>query len=226
LLTQTSEWEGTCFGMPDQVEHYRRVAHDPNPPGGRKGEKRPLRAPGTYWEYNDVRINQLSLALLHLLRKPLPQVLLESVLRPIGGGDGFRWEGYDDAWVEIDGERMQSVPGGTHWGAGVSISARDQARIGQLLLDGGAHEGRQLLPRDWIARMQQPCAIAPFYGWLTWLNRAQAMFADASPESWFMVGAGGNYTWIDPTHDAVVVVRWLDSAHSAGFVSRVVQALR
>ena len=221
LLTQTSEWQGECFGMPDQVEHNRRVSHDPKPPEGKKGEKRTLRAPGTYWEYNDVRINQLALALLHLFRRPLPQVFLESVLQPIGGGRDFRWEGYDDSWVEIDGKRMQSVPGGTHWGGGISISARDQARIGQLLLDGGAHLGKSLVPREWVLRMQVPNAVAPFYGLLTWLNRDGRMFADASRASWFMFGAGGNTVCIDPDHQAVVVWRWLDGAHSAGFVSRV-----
>jgi CubicO group peptidase (beta-lactamase class C family) len=97
LLTQTSEWQGECFGMPDQVEHYRHVSHDPKPPAGKKGELRPLREPGSYWEYNDVRINQLSLALLHLFKRPLPELFLESVLRPIGGGRDFQWEGYDDA---------------------------------------------------------------------------------------------------------------------------------
>ena len=225
MLEQTSEWQGRCFGIPDTVDHHRRVSHDPKPPEGAKGEPRALHAPGTYWEYNDVRINQLSLALLHLFRRPLPEVFEEAVLRPIGAGQGFRWEGYDDAWTEVAGRRMQSVPGGTHWGGGVSISARDQARIGQLLLDGGLHAGRPVLPAAWIGRMQQPCAIAPFYGWLTWLNRDGAMFAEASRESWFMVGAGGHYTWIDPAHQAVVVVRWIDPAHSAGFVARVAKAL-
>jgi CubicO group peptidase (beta-lactamase class C family) len=225
LLTQTSEWEGTCFGMPDQVEHYRRVAHDPKPVVGKKGEKRPLNLPGTYWEYNDVRINQLALALLHLFRRPLPEVFVESVLAPVGGGSNFRWEGYDDAWVEIDGQRMQSVPGGTHWGAGVSIGARDQARIAQLLLDEGVHQGRELVPREWVRRMQEPCAIAPFYGLLTWLNRDRQIFPDASRSSWFMMGAGGNYVWIDPDHAMVAVVRWIGAAHAGGFVSRVTRAL-
>ena len=224
LLTQTSEWQGECFGMPDWVEHNRRVSHDPKPPTARKGERRVLQPPGTHWEYNDVRINQLSLALLHLFGKPLPEIFLESVLRPIGGGD-FRWEGYDDAWVEIGGRRMQSVPGGTHWGGGVSISARDQARIGQLLLDGGIHEGRQILPREWVQRMHNPCAAAPFYGWLTWLNADGRLFADASRASFFMFGAGGHTVWIDPDNEAVVVARWLDGAHSGGFVSRVAQVL-
>lgn len=225
LLEQTSEWQGTCLGMPDQVEHNRKVAQDPRPPQGRKGEARPLQQPGTYWEYNDVRINQLSLALLHLFRRPLPEVFEEEILRPLGGGHDFRWVGYDDAWVEIDGRRMQSVPGGTHWGAGVSISARDQARVAQLLLDGGAHQGRQLVPAAWVERMRQPGAIAPFYGWLVWLNRDGRQFADASRESWFMVGAGGHYVWIDPAHNAVIVARWLDPAWSPGFVTRISKAL-
>lgn len=225
MLEQTSEWEGVCFGMPDQVEHHRRVSHDPKPPQGQKGEKRALQAPGSYWEYNDVRINQLSLALLHLFRRPLAEVFREEVLAPLGGGEGFRWANYDDAWVEIDGRRMPSVPGGTHWGGGVSISARDQARVGQLLVDGGAHAGRQIIPCAWVQRMQQPCAIAPFYGWLVWLNRGGAIFPDAPQDSWFMVGAGGHYVWMDPAHEAVVVVRWLDPVRSPGFVSRVVKAL-
>lgn len=226
LLTQTSEWQGECLGMPDQVEHNRRVPHDPKPPGGKKGELRALQIPGSYWEYNDVRINQLSLALMHLFRRPLPEVFLESVLQPIQGGRDFRWEGYDDAWVKIDGRRMQSVPGGTHWGGGVSISARDQARIGQLLLDGGVHAGRQVVPHDWVQRMQAPCAVAPFYGWLTWLNGDGRLFADASRASSFMFGAGGHMVWIDPENEAVTVARWLDGAHSAGFVRRVAQGFR
>jgi len=225
LLTQTSEWQGECFGMPDQVEHYRKVSHDPKPPVGKKGDRRKLGAPGTYWEYNDVRINQLSLALLHLFKRPLPDVFLESVLRPLGGGRDFRWEGYDDAWTEVDGERMQSVPGGTHWGGGVSISSRDQARIGQVLLDGGVHAGKQVISYEWARRMRTPCAVAQFYGLLTWLNRGGRMFADASHASWFMFGAGGHIVWIDPDHEAVVVSRWLDGKHSSEFVSAVAREL-
>ncbi|RZJ26545.1 MAG: class C beta-lactamase-related serine hydrolase, partial [Haliea sp.] len=164
LLEQTSEWQGSSFGMPDQVEHYRRVAHDPHPPTGRKGEARPLGRPGSYWEYNDVRINQLALALLHLFRRPLAEVLRQTVMEPIGASGSWRWNGYDDAWVQLDGQRMPSVPGGSHWGAGLSISAHDLARVGQLLADGGRHDARQLLPHDWVERMARPGRVAPFYG--------------------------------------------------------------
>ena len=229
LLTQTSEWEGSYFGLPDTVDRYRTVSHDPRPSSGVKGDARPLHAPGTYWEYNDVRINQLSLALLHLFKQPLPEVFLEAILKPLGGGDGFCWEGYDDAWTEIVDQtgvtrKMQNVPGGTHWGGGVSISARDQARIGQLVLNGGRHHETQIVPEAWVKRMTEPCAIAPFYGWLMWLNANGNNFRGASNDASFMVGAGGHYTWIEPAHDAVIVVRWLDSGHADEFMTRISQA--
>jgi CubicO group peptidase (beta-lactamase class C family) len=228
LLTQTSEWEGTCFGLPDTVDRWRKVGLDPQPAtSGPKGGARPLRAPGTYWEYNDVRINQLALALLHLVHQPLPQVFLEQVLRPLGGGDGFAWQGYDDAWVELPGVgRVQSVPGGSHWGGGVSISARDQARIGRMVLAGGSVDGRTIVSRAWLDRMGSPTAIAPFYGRLVWLNRDGGAFPGASTRAVVMQGAGDHYTWIDPELDAVVVLRWLDSAHGRETFSRFGAALR
>ena len=226
LLEQTSEWQGTCFGMPDQIEHHRQVAHDPKPSTGRKGEARILNEPGTYWEYNDVRINQLALALLYLFEQPLPDVFRETIMGPLGASDGWQWNGYADAWLDIAGRRMQSVPGGSHWGAGLSISARDLALIGHLLLNDGLHNGVRLVAPGWVRRMQKPCAIAPFYGWLVWLNRDGRLFSDASHDSYFMIGAGGHYVWIDPGANAVVVVRWLDPEFANGFVARVCQAHR
>lgn len=40
-----------------------------------------------------------------------------------------------------------------------------------------------------------------------------------------MIGAGGNYVWIDAENEMVCVVRWLDPAHSDAFVTRVMKAL-
>jgi CubicO group peptidase (beta-lactamase class C family) len=225
LLEQTSEWEGSCFGLPDTVDRYRHVSHDPRPLQGKKGYPRPLQTPGSYWEYNDVRINQLALALLHLFQQPLPEVFEEALMQPLECGLGWRWRGYDDAQVDLAGRSVQSVPGGTHWGAGVSIGASDQSRLGQLLLDEGRHGERQLIPADWVRRMHEPCAIAPWYGWLLWLNRDGQTFPGASTQAYCMVGAGGHLVWIEPEQAAVVVVRWLDSAHTEGFVRRVMAAL-
>ena len=226
LLTQVSEWEGNCLGLSEQADRWRKVGQDPRPAAGRKGDARPLQPAGTYWEYNDVRINQLSLALLHLLREPLEAVFQREILQPLGATDRFAWEPYDDAWVTIDGRRLPSVPGGTHWGGGVSISARDQARVGQLLLADGVHGSRRLLPAGWVQRMAEPVPIAPFYGWLVWLNRDGRAFPGASTGALFMQGAGGHLVWVDPELDAVVVTRWLDPAHTGDFIMQLASALR
>jgi CubicO group peptidase (beta-lactamase class C family) len=226
LLQQTSEWEGECFGLPDQVDRWRRLSFQP--PGkdtGAKGGARPLRVPGTYWEYNDVRINHLSLALLHLFREPLPEVFRQAVMEPIGASADWTWRGYDNAWLEIDGRRMQSVPGGTHWGGGVTISSEDQIRLGTLLLHGGAWAGRQVVSSQWIARMLSPCAIAPFYGMLVWLNRTREVFPSAPASSVFAIGAGSSFTWVDRELDLVLVARWLEAEHADRFFGRIARAL-
>jgi CubicO group peptidase (beta-lactamase class C family) len=227
LLQQTSEWEGSCFGIPDTVDRWRKVAQDPRPAGGPKGGARPLQPPGSYWEYNDVRINQLSLALLHLFHAPLPQVFLDVLLHPLGGGAGFAWRGYDDAWVDLAGiGRVQSVPGGSHWGGGLSISARDQARIGQLMLDIARGSGPAPIRPAWIAAMAEPCPVAPFYGRLVWLNRGGRVFPGASERAVLMLGAGGHTVWIDPVLDAVVVLRWLDPAQLPAVMRPIAAALQ
>ncbi len=226
LLQQTSEWEGECFGVPDQADRYRTVQFQgAAPAGGRKGDARPLQTPGTYWEYNDVRINQLSLALLHLFGRPLPEVFRDTIMEPIGASDRWAWTGYDHAWIELGGRRVQSVPGGTHWGGGVSIGSVDQARIGQLFLDEGRANGRQVISSRWIEHMRSPCAIAPFYGYLTWLNHARRIFPSVPASSCFAIGAGSSFTRIEPTHRMVLVVRWIDADHPDAFFGRVLQAL-
>lgn len=225
LLQQTSEWEGECFGLPDQVDRYRKLQFQSNPVMGKKGDARPLQAPGSYWEYNDVRINQLSLALLHLFGRALPLVFESEIMRPLGASSDWRWVGYDNAWIELHGKRVQSVPGGSHWGGGVSISSLDQARIGQLLLDEGRHQGKQVISSAWVRRMRTPCAIAPYYGYLIWLNRERSVFPSAPASSYFAIGAGGSITWVDPERQVVVIVRWINYDHADAFFRLVGEAM-
>jgi CubicO group peptidase (beta-lactamase class C family) len=224
LLTQTSEWSGEVFGFSDQADHYRTVTFG-KPTGGVKGQPRPLQQPGTYWEYNDVRINQLSLALLHLFQQPLPEVFREAITRPIGASEDWQWVGYDNSWVTVAGRRVQSVPGGTHWGGGMSIGAADQALIGQLMLDDGVARGRQVLSKEWLQRMRTPCPLAPYYGWLIWLNHERKPFPSLPASSYFAIGAGSSFTWIEPERRMVVVVRWLNSAHADAFFGRLLRAV-
>jgi CubicO group peptidase (beta-lactamase class C family) len=196
LLQQTSEWSGELFGKSDVIDHNRSLATEGR--GAAKGERRALRAPGKFWEYNDVRVNRLSLALLRRFRRPLPEVFAERIMRPIGASNDWRWHGYRTSLVEIDGRMIESVAGGSHWGGGIEIHAQDQARIGQLMLQGGRWGEVQVLPQAWIAQSVVPSALNPTYGLLWWLNTRRLRYPHAPEDSVFAVGAGGNITWIDP----------------------------
>jgi len=167
----------------------------------------------------------LSLALLHLFRQPLPEVFREAIMRPAGASENWQWVGYDNAWVDIDGQRMQSVPGGTHWGGGMSVSANDQLKVAQMLLDEGMVNGHRVLSSEWIARMRTPCAIAPFYGYLVWLNTDRKVFPSVPASSYFGVGAGSSFTWIEPERRMTVVVRWLNPAAANEFFGLVLNAV-
>jgi len=226
LMQQTSEWEGSCLGIPDQVDRYRWLSYQPGEPKGRKGDPRPLGEPGSYYEYNDIRINQLSLALLHLFKQPLPEVFSKAIMEPCGCEDDFRWEGYEQGMAEVGGRLMMSVPGGSHWGGGVSISALDQAHIASMLVRGGrSPSGEAVLSADWIDAMQIPCAVAPFYGYLVWLNQEGNLFPSAPHSSWFALGAGSSLTWIDQALQLVVVLRWIDAAKTNDCIDAIMRAL-
>jgi CubicO group peptidase (beta-lactamase class C family) len=226
LLQQTSEWEGTCLGIPEQVDRYRWLPYQTGQADGTKGDARPLGEPGSRFEYNDVRINQLSLALLHLFKRPLPEVFEEFFRQPLGCSDEFQWVGYEQGWTEVNGQRMMSVPGGSHWGGGVSISAMDQALIGLMLMGQGQFKGQQILSKQWLKMMQQPCDIAPYYGYLIWLNKDGALFKDAPRTSWFAIGAGSSITWVDPVLELVCIMRWIDAEKTNDCIARVMQSLK
>jgi len=193
---------------PDQIDRNRAVGGRPST--APKGSHRDLQAPGEFWEYNDVRVNRLSLALLRVWRRPLPEVFRELIMDPIGASPEWEWHGYRNSYVEIDGGRVQSGSGGGHWGGGVLISACDQARIGRMLLRRGVWGSRRILSEAWIERMLEPCPLYGNYGYLWWLNTGRALYPSASAHSYCARGAGGNLTWIDPENDIVAVLRWTD----------------
>ncbi len=228
LLQQTSEWSGTCFDIPDQVDHHRRLSFEPAKPGEKvpaKGSRRELTAPGTTWEYNDVRINQLSLALAHLFGGALPDVFDEAICRPLGIDRNWHWHGYLNSWVTVGSKRVQSVPGGSHWGGGIRISACDQARIARLVLSDGEVDGKRILSKEWLARMRAPCRIAPFYGYLLWLNTGRRLFPAAPVTATFAIGAGSSIVAHLPEQAMVIVMRWIKADRVDGMIARVLEAI-
>lgn len=223
LLQQSSEWRGEIFGKSDQVDHNRQIG--PGADNSRKGQRREMHKPGSFYEYNDVRVNLLGYCLLQRFRRPLPEVLRERIMDPIGASTDWEWQGYETSFVEIDGRRIQSVPGGGHWGGGLFIGARDHARFGLLMARGGEWGGRSLLSADWVAQMVAPSPTLSNYGYLWWLNRGPSAKPGVPESAFWALGAGTNVILVDPKTDIVAVLRWIDGASFDGFLAKLYEAL-
>lgn len=219
MLRQVSDWEGTLWGKPEWAD---RPSQNPA-----EWRTRPRVTPGTVYEYNDVRVNALALAALEVWRRPLPQVLREHIMDPIGASNTWRWLGYEGSWVLMDGQAVQSVAGGGHWGGGMFINARDMARFGLLTLRRGKWKDRQLLSEEWVKLATTPTPAQPTYGFMNWfLNTDKKYIANAPASAWVHVGNGNNIIYVDPENDIVAVVRWIDTNASINnFVGKLLGAI-
>ena len=217
LLRQTSDWEGTLWDKPDwsdrppanvPIEDYRRRARA---------------EPGTTWKYNDVRVNLLAWALLMVWKRPLPEVLREFVMDPIGASSTWEWHGYRNSWVDLDGHRVQSVSGGAHWGGGMMISARDMARFGLLTLRKGQWGGRRIISEEWITLARTPTGPEPGYGFMNfYLNTGKRRWPSAPESTFCHVGSGTNIVCVLPEQDLVVVLRWIRANAVDGVLKRLI----
>ena len=225
LLRQTSDWSGTLWGKPDWADRPPRNQTPDQWPN------REMHEPGTFYKYNDTRVNVLSLATLYVMRQPLPEVLKRSIMEPIGASDTWHWEPYKDAWVTIDGKRMPSVPGGGHFGGGMFISAWDLARFGYLFLNNGRWRDRQLVTEAWIAMARTPGPVNPYYGFMNWyLNTANPKTGErplpvGPPSAVMFQGNGANIVYIDGENDLLIVVRWIRGAALNEFFEKALGAL-
>jgi CubicO group peptidase (beta-lactamase class C family) len=220
LLRQTSDWQGTLWGKPDWADR----------PEGKPSQwsQRKLYEPGTRYKYNDVRVNVLALAALQVLRRPLPEVLREEVMEPIGASSTWRWYGYDNAWIELDGRKVQSVTGGGHWGGGMFINAWDLARFGYLFLRNGKWKDRQIVSEQWIQMARTPGIANPEYGFMNWfLNTGRKSLPSAPESSVTFRGNGQNIVYVDWQNDLVVVVRWINNGPALNeFIGKVLASIR
>jgi CubicO group peptidase (beta-lactamase class C family) len=218
LLRQTSDWEGTLWGKPDWADR----------PGDKPAEwtTRPRNKPGSVYKYNDTRVNVLALAALNVWRRPLQMVVKENIMDPIGASNTWRWYGYENSWIVLDGVAVQSATGGGHWGGGMFIHAYDMARFGYLTLRRGKWKNQQILSDQWVRQALTPTAAQPTYGFMNWFLNTDRKYLPSAPASAFAhIGNGTNMIYVDPENDVVAVVRWIDTKALDEFVKRLLAAI-
>lgn len=219
LLRQTSDWEGTLWGKPDWADRPDRDTS--------KWLNRQRGEPGTVYEYNDVRVNALALAALNVWRKPLPEVLKENLMDEIGASNTWRWYGYENSYVVLDGRIVQSVSGGGHWGGGMFINAYDMARFGLLTERGGKWGNKQLLSNEFVRQAKTPTSVQPTYGFMNWfLNTDKKLYPNAPTGIVVHTGNGTNIIYCDPENDLVVVVRWIENNKINEFLGKLLASLK
>lgn len=219
LLRQTSDWEGTLWGKPDWADRPDRDTS--------LWLSRKRNVPGSVYEYNDVRVNVLALAAQNVWRRPLPQIVKENVMDEIGASNTWRWFGYENSFVVIDGQIMQAVSGGGHWGGGLFINAYDMARFGLLTSRNGKWGNKQILSQEFNRQARTPTAAQPTYGFMNWFLNTDRKFYAAAPASAFAhMGNGTNIIYVDPDNDIVIVARWIEGSKINEFIEKINASLK
>jgi CubicO group peptidase (beta-lactamase class C family) len=218
LLTQSSDWSGCLFDVCDWADRPPRTGTIDD------WKNRKLLEPGSAFEYNDVRVNLLAYSLLEVVRKPLPVVLRERIMDPIGASTTWRWYGYDNSFVNIDGQMIESVSGGGHFGGGIFISAIDQARFGLLFARKGEWKNKQIISEQWVNSVNQPSAANKSYGLMWWTNEENRL-GNVSKKIYTADGFGGNFIVVDSEHDLVIIARWLEPNKIGELVQIVTKAI-
>jgi CubicO group peptidase (beta-lactamase class C family) len=109
----------------------------------------------------------------------------------------------------------------TDGGNGLSMTARDAAKLGQLYLNGGRWEGRQIIPEEWVGRsVTRQAAGSPGtgeYGYSWWLKAFGS--EGAWYDSYYAMGAGGQYIIVVPGLELVTVMA---SRHSDTYLPQYI----
>ncbi len=219
-VTQTSEWEGELF---DRNANFLGVEKF----GGGAMQPRAIKEPGAYYEYNDVRMNRFALSMARVFGKSLPEVLKENVMDPIGASNTWKWLGYDNSYVDINGKKVQSVTGGSRWGGGFFTNDEDIGRMGLLLLNKGRWNGKQIISEAYLRDAVQATPLGPDYGYLFWLNTKGKKWPTSPKTAYAAVGNGSNMIWVDPEHDLVMILRWIkNDAAVDGVAQRVIASIK
>jgi CubicO group peptidase (beta-lactamase class C family) len=155
--------------------------------------------PGTQYAYSNLSSHLLSVIVDRACETDLKSFAEQHLFAPMNGHE-ILWKQDDD---------------GYYWGFGeLYVTARDMAKFGQMVLEGGVYEGKRILSADWVEASLQRYSERIARGWLLprygsfydrgygyqwWSSRAGRHYF------WYASGHGGNYVILLPDLDLVIV---------------------
>ncbi|HEY1709769.1 MAG TPA: serine hydrolase [Rhizomicrobium sp.] len=148
--------------------------------------------PGTRWRYSGGDVAVIAAVLARTTKMPLEEYARIRLFEPLGIAQ-FAW--------------LKDARGIPFAASGVRLRPRDMMTVGELVFDGGAYDGKQIVPRDWIVASTtrhadvDPGQCGTQYGYFWWIVPA----CGAAP-AWFSgIGNGGQYIMIVHDLNAVIV---------------------
>ena len=137
--------------------------------------------PGERWQYVSIDTHVIGMVIRGATGRSIPELLEEKIIIPLGleKAPNYVTDGYGVAFVL----------------GGLNMTTRDYARFGQMILNGGQWNGRQIVPQDWIEQSTSPSAPTAKgqtqYGFQWWIP------ADATEGEFFARGIYGQYIYIN-----------------------------
>ena len=158
--------------------------------------------PGSFWYYNNWDFNTLGAIYEHAVRSSIFDAFEREIARPIGMQD---YRPSDGEYVTGAASVYPAYP--------IRMSARDLARFALLYLHKGRWQDRQVVPAKWVeesTRAYSRSEFGPGYAYLWWTGPFDGGFAPSvePPQGFFFAqGVGGQYAFVIPGYDLVVVRR-------------------
>lgn len=149
---------------------------------------------GDSWHYVSIDTHVIGMVLRGATGRDIPTLLEEKLLMPMGLQAA--------PYYITDGHGVAFVLGG------LNMTTRDYARLGQMYLQDGRWNGRQIVPADWVRASTVASAPtdagATQYGYQWWLP------ADARDGEFFARGIYGQYIYVNRPLGVVIAVNAAD----------------
>jgi CubicO group peptidase (beta-lactamase class C family) len=146
--------------------------------------------PGERWNYNGGSVALIGAIIEKASGKDLVDFAQESLLEPLSISD-FEWPKLANGKIAV--------------ASGLRLRPRDMAKLGQLMLQDGMWNGKQIVSANWLAQSVQPSIATQsmFYGYLWWVGSTRT---DAGTVDWFEAyGYGSQRVMVMPSLDLVIV---------------------